>query len=1101
MSAAVPFWRRPGPLLALLKGLAHKYLSKVPTGHTTRTGKTRYRYIYRATARLGRGLAHDDDMQVGAAFRVDGGHYHVIARNGATVKVKHDEGGETRTMTLAQLRDVVHEHHRDALKEVGHRAAQDVHAARLHGTAKQRARAEAYHANIVRAFGGMMEWFAKIPAGGDAFHEAHAPKGHAQRRRVRDALALLEGSRTLEGAGSYDDKGRLNLSPSDLAALHIVQRHYGDLAGFAVGANWTEHDADARAWLKSLFTKTLGTDGADDATGLWKEGAGAFDGPVDRWAARSISRAVRALRSFVDFDLARDDLAIDRQRPLEGRAALAIERIIADARTAYYKDARGTRTAWEFLKNNLPQVRTQAGLVALKTLTSTSYKSGLVPAAAISELLGYTNLTRAEKGDEAAAHLRIVGTEPVGVLERAIEADKQLIRTTQVTAMERHHWDHRVAEATSAVNALLQPLYLGRDAQPFEAQTGIIDHHFTALKAEHSKVKQLFSERFGVQVVLDDDAYAAFATPAVGVRMGGSRDSDKEQSARWNRLSKVNFGADSVNIVPTVDKKASPAAKAAFNELNEASQSSTEARTATLRGVWHALEHFEKAAGFTKLDLSGLPLVISDRWVTAGANAHYQPTNSPTDVDRETMGKRKLQADTRSSIGPHIAINMGFEKSLGHELLHYIENRIAVRVQHQQVGNVSGTMTRLSPPHVRASAKVHRDLGLPHGPAGSTPDLLAAEHAMIKASTETRNHQYIGNMASWLVRHAGDAEFQTPDGRRLHDATEAEVAGVAGGKELLSFHRAVKATGGYERFKDKDAQGDVLRKLMTELGGDTYDASDERNAYYQMGTEVLARGVEQYLHQQLADTGVVAPTLTHVSYSGGAQSAYFDPTEFREKIAPHVKAVLAVFGDNLTKGARLLATLVKAGLAQVPHYAPHRPPMGPATKRRRKCPFVGTVDFQGLTVDVENARGSYREGVAEDGTAWRTLMRWDYGEIRGAGGMDGDALDAYIGPDHDSPLVVVVHQKDPATGKPDEDKVFLGWRTAVAAVAAYKRQYDAPGFYGGHVTMSIGRFKRLAMDPAREGKRIGRRAHAGAGTVAKAGPLATAFGVCNRLWT
>jgi DNA (cytosine-5)-methyltransferase 1 len=162
----------------------------------------------------------------------------------------------------------------------------------------------------------------------------------------------------------------------------------------------------------------------------------------------------------------------------------------------------------------------------------------------------------------------------------------------------------------------------------------------------------------------------------------------------------------------------------------------------------------------------------------------------------------------------------------------------------------------------------------------------------------------------------------------------------------------------------------------------------------------------------------------------------------------------------------------RQGRTHVPQHGASRPVVGPPTKQRKRFPFQGACVFQGIKIDIENLQGSYREGTAEDGRKWRTYMRFAYGELRGTEGMDGDALDAYIGPDGDSPLVVVVHQQDPKTKRPDEDKVMLGWRTAAEAVAAYKRQYDAPGFYGGHTTMAIGRFRRLAFDPKRRGKMI-----------------------------
>jgi hypothetical protein len=144
----------------------------------------------------------------------------------------------------------------------------------------------------------------------------------------------------------------------------------------------------------------------------------------------------------------------------------------------------------------------------------------------------------------------------------------------------------------------------------------------------------------------------------------------------------------------------------------------------------------------------------------------------------------------------------------------------------------------------------------------------------------------------------------------------------------------------------------------------------------------------------------------------------------------------------------------------------------PAKKKRKKWPFQGFVDFQGLEIDVENKKGSFREGEDEDGTPWKVKMHHHYGEIRGTEGTDGDLLDAYIGPNADSPLVVVIHQQDPETKKYDEDKVMLGFDSVPEAIKAYKAQYDKPGFYQDHTVLNIGGFWRWCNEERNQGKKV-----------------------------
>lgn len=141
-------------------------------------------------------------------------------------------------------------------------------------------------------------------------------------------------------------------------------------------------------------------------------------------------------------------------------------------------------------------------------------------------------------------------------------------------------------------------------------------------------------------------------------------------------------------------------------------------------------------------------------------------------------------------------------------------------------------------------------------------------------------------------------------------------------------------------------------------------------------------------------------------------------------------------------------------------------------KKRKKYPYQGFIDFQGLKIDVENKQGSTRRGENKEGKPWSVLMQHHYGEIRGTEGVDGDKLDAYVGPNADSPLVVVVHQQNPDTKAYDEDKVMLGFDSVGEAVKAYKDQYNKPGFYRNHTVLNIGQFWRWVHDKNVQGKKV-----------------------------
>ena len=174
-----------------------------------------------------------------------------------------------------------------------------------------------------------------------------------------------------------------------------------------------------------------------------------------------------------------------------------------------------------------------------------------------------------------------------------------------------------------------------------------------------------------------------------------------------------------------------------------------------------------------------------------------------------------------------------------------------------------------------------------------------------------------------------------------------------------------------------------------------------------------------------------------------------------------------------------------AKIVEVPNTF-HPVKVEPPKKVRKEFPFEGYIDFQGLQIDVENVKGSTRSGTGPEGD-WSTFMHAHYGEIRGTEGTDGDMLDVYVGDNHDSSIVVVVHQYNPWDGKYDEDKVVIGCESVEEAIGLYKKQYDRPGFYreGEHTAMPIGAFWRWVHEVKNKGKRVSasRKASAAADAV------------------
>jgi DNA repair protein RadC len=120
----------------------------------------------------------------------------------------------------------------------------------------------------------------------------------------------------------------------------------------------------------------------------------------------------------------------------------------------------------------------------------------------------------------------------------------------------------------------------------------------------------------------------------------------------------------------------------------------------------------------------------------------------------------------------------------------------------------------------------------------------------------------------------------------------------------------------------------------------------------------------------------------------------------------------------------------------------------------------GHVKVQGLAITIENPAGTIRSGVDKDGEKWSNLMNNTYGYFKRTKGKDGDQVDVFLGDNLDSQMVFVVDQVDPGTGKFDEHKVMLGFKTADEARENYLANYDADWKGLGNITtMSVTQFK------------------------------------------
>jgi Inorganic Pyrophosphatase len=128
--------------------------------------------------------------------------------------------------------------------------------------------------------------------------------------------------------------------------------------------------------------------------------------------------------------------------------------------------------------------------------------------------------------------------------------------------------------------------------------------------------------------------------------------------------------------------------------------------------------------------------------------------------------------------------------------------------------------------------------------------------------------------------------------------------------------------------------------------------------------------------------------------------------------------------------------------------------------KEEKFKLQGEIKYQGLTIKVENRKGSVRKGTDPDGKPWTTKMIYPYGYISRTKAADDEHVDCYVGDSRESEKVFVVHQNFPDTGKYDEDKVMLGFDDAKSAKQAYLQHYNSNKFFGSMTEMTFERFKQ-----------------------------------------
>jgi hypothetical protein len=264
-----------------------------------------------------------------------------------------------------------------------------------------------------------------------------------------------------------------------------------------------------------------------------------------------------------------------------------------------------------------------------------------------------------------------------------------------------------------------------------------------------------------------------------------------------------------------------------------------------------------------------------------------------------------------------------------------------------------------------------------------------------------------------------------------------------------------------EAEKLRTTHNDVVKKYNDhrKVGPNTSEfRMNSKGAYLGSNHEMFARAFESFVADELEAKGRRNTYLVdHINKIGDE----YPKGEERKNINGAMRNLV----DVLTKGGHLAKAMAGPLFKGTPNGSIESPGLDtvspapgvvlPPRAHRDPFPFAGYMDFRGLPIHLENLRGSVRQGVDPSGKPWSVTMAHHYGEIESTEGADGDPLDVYVGPDVGSDVVVVVRQVDPDTRAFDEHKAMLGFASVNAALRAYRDQYNRPGFYGGHTTMTL----------------------------------------------
>jgi DNA-directed RNA polymerase beta subunit len=317
-------------------------------------------------------------------------------------------------------------------------------------------------------------------------------------------------------------------------------------------------------------------------------------------------------------------------------------------------------------------------------------------------------------------------------------------------------------------------------------------------------------------------------------------------------------------------------------------------------------------------------------------------------------------------------------------------------------------------------------------------------HINVKSGTGTGMRMFMEPETGVYRVKVGDSQIKLMPILQKLGVSDDELK-ASWGPEVFEANRAAADDQAFEKFYDRlvgNRGSAYLRRLREDNAKDMEKTaspiSEQDEMWYSALTEAIAKEAEAEIS--------VEDTLREYGFSADPETGHYS------LIAKAARVVRFPFSDDNfddLSGPKTAAVLVPAKkndfsvAVRMLEEARSRVETNPSQKQKENGNYrMGHVRWNGLDITIENPIGSYRRGTDRHGKEWKTLMKHDYGYVKGTRGKDDDHLDVFLGPHLESEMVFVIDQDNNGNGRFDEHKCVIGCRNQAEAKQLYLDNYQ-----------------------------------------------------------